>query len=104
MPAKSNAAFVEMQRHSATRVYVLMDAGLGIVLFLLQPGSFSNPHCASLSIECSILRAALTTPSHRVQFMGVCTFYMCLLDTCHDRDPTTWVLAVPATVLFLGHH
>jgi hypothetical protein len=74
-----------------------MDAGLGIILFLLQPGSFSNPHCAaSLSIECSILRTALTAPSHRVQSMGVCTFYLCLLGTCHDKDPAAWVLAVPA--------
>lgn len=93
--ARSNAAFAEMLRHSAKHVHELMDAGLGIILFLLQPGSFSNPHGATLSIECSVLRTALTAPTHRVQSMGVCTFYLCLLGTGHDRDPVAGVLAVP---------
>ena len=94
--ARSNAAFAEMQWHSAKHVHVLMDARLGIVYFLLQSGSFSNPHGATLSVECSVLRTlvrtALTAPTHRVQFMGVCTFYLCLLTlaTIKIQWPGCW--------------
>lgn len=66
-----------------------MDAGLGIILFLLRPGWFPNPYCcAALSIECSVLRIAPTAPSRRVQSIRVCTFW--LLATIKIPQPGYW--------------